>query len=138
MGIVLEPLIRGDDAIGLSSVEGVVMLLEGLEELFKDLVFSALPRFDIRVHLSVVSLLDVVKAEGAITVVVKRLEGSKCELSPEGVHRTNDSSDELVVVNDTIFVGIEGFEESLNILRVDLDSKVIASLGKLVRIEGTT
>ena len=75
MGVVLEPLFRSDFPITLTSIDGIVVLFECLQELRENLIRCALARLDIGVHLGVVGASDVVKGDKTVAGAVENLEG---------------------------------------------------------------
>ncbi len=73
--------------------------LEGVEELLEDLDFG-LPALDhFRVLLSIVDSLDVVNVDCSVSILVQNGEGFVHEALSEGVERSGDASQELVIVD---------------------------------------
>jgi len=63
--VVFNPLIIGDLAVSGSLVVQGVVHLECVQEFQEDVVFCLLASLHIRVHLSIVGLLDVIKVQHA-------------------------------------------------------------------------
>ena len=133
--VVLEPLVDGDTVVTDVFLVVGVMGLEGVDELVENLVLGLLSGLDIGVHLSVVSLSDVVDINDFRAVLVHDLEGLASEVSSELVHLTTDTSEELFVVDGTIVGSVEDLEELLRVGGVEANTEVVDTLLELINVE---
>ena len=87
--------------------------LKRVQELEEDLVLGLFAREHIRVFLSVVALFDIRDFQNSAAVLVNNLEGFLHKATSARVHLAHHASQELVVVDLTVTVGIEQLEDRL-------------------------
>ena len=97
--VVLDPLGTADSSVARVFSAITVVLLEGIDELVQDFILGLLARLNVRVHLSVVLLADVVNLDDTTAVLVHDLEGFLSKALSEVVHDTTDTTEEFVVVD---------------------------------------
>ena len=76
-----------------------MVLLKGVQEFVQNLIFSLLACLNIGVHLSVVSLTDIVDVEDVRLIGIHDLEGLLAETFSELVHLSTNSTEEFLVVD---------------------------------------
>jgi len=113
----------------------VVMRLEGLEEFLKHLLFRFLFRDNIRVECAGVHALEIIIIEIAIAILVHDLKSRlNVDLSVV-VHRATDHTEKLVVLNQTVRIGIKKAEESGNLALGKTDGEVRHGFSELVFVK---
>ena len=133
--VVLKELLRSDFSISFGAVDGVMVLLKGLEELEQNLVFGLLARLDFWVHTSVITLFNVFERQDAVTCVVYLFESLDADVGSEFVQRADHHSHEFVEVNFAIATVIENLEKCCDVFWIDLYAEVVDGLGKLVLVK---
>ena len=93
--------------------------IKGLIELLLDLFFSALSSFDVWMVASLEIFLDVIDLELSLAWEVNSFVGFEYYLGSVLAQLTFDRVDELVISDHTVFVGIEGVENTLDVFRVN-------------------
>lgn len=111
------------------------MLFEGVQEFVKYIFFSFLAKLNIRVVLCVVAALQVFNVNVTVTISIEPLKSQGHNVSSSVTHPTNNSPEELIVVNLSISISIELLEYSANLLRILADSVVSHGLGELLTIK---
>jgi hypothetical protein len=86
-------------------------------------------------HASIVHHLELFKFDALILILVKSLESSFNEGPSELAHFTDDNPEELVEADLTSAIDVDGFEKTLNVLLVNIHTKVINSIRELFKIE---
>lgn len=97
--VVLDPFCLADASVLDVFLIVAVVLLEGVQELEQDLVLGPLSRLNIRVHLAVVLLADVVDVEDARLVAIHDGERFHGHALTELVHLSAHAAEELFVVD---------------------------------------
>ena len=111
------------------------MRLESIHELEKDLFLGLFLRSDIGMLSSIVLVLELNQTYLTIHVNIKSSIGSFAKVLSKLVHFANDESQKFVEVDFSTAVDVHGFEEALDVLRVELNSKVVDCLSELVEIK---
>jgi len=114
-----------------------MMQLKGFKELCENLILSAFSAFDIRMHTGVVFVTQIGNREDTVSVEVERLESSDHNLLSEKTQWALYYSHELVEVNHAIAIYIEGFEQTVNVLGVNIDTKIVDCFCEFVLIKST-
>jgi hypothetical protein len=97
--VVFKPLVERDfTVLNIFSFVSMV-LLKGVQEFVQNLIFSLFACLNIGVHLSVVSLTDIVNVEDARLIGIHDLEGLLAETFSELVHLSTNSTEEFLVVD---------------------------------------
>ena len=111
------------------------MLLEGVNELVQDLILGLLARLNVRVHLSVVTLADIIDIKDAAAILVHDLESLAGEAFSEIVHGATHTTKELVVVDSARAISVEDVEELGRLSRLEADAEVVNGLLELLHAE---
>ena len=114
------------------------MLLESIHELEKDLFLSLLFGSDIGMLSSVVFVLELNQTYLTVHVYIKGSISSFDKVLSKLVHFANDKSKKFVEVDFSTAIDVHGFEETLNVLWVEFNSKVIDCLSELVKIKSAS
>ena len=108
-GVVVIPLLSGDDAVA-------VAVAERGEELDEDLLGSHLSTLNLGVLRSVVDDTQVSACDGTIAIGIELSEALVNDLLSCSVGGTTKSKEELVVADDAVFVGVEVVEKELSLV----------------------
>ena len=133
--VVLDELLLGDNVVGSSVVSHGMLSLEGLQELLKDLILSLLTRDNIGMSAGIVDTLDIFDVNPAVAISIESSISLHDNLLSSLVHGASNSSDELVVLEETGSIVVEVVEELLHLTLGEAEHEVTASLGELVFIK---
>jgi len=134
--VVLVEFILGNDMVGCFVAAHVVGGLEGLKEFLENLLLSLLARDDIGVLGGRVDALDVIVVKVAVAVLVHDGEGLGNDSPAGGVHGSADGTEEFVVLEEAVFVGVKVVEDSLDFTLGEAEAEVAHTLAELVLVEG--
>jgi len=115
-----------------------MVLLKGVDELVKDFILSLFARLDIRVHLGVVALTDVININCAAGIFIHNLESFATETLSEVVHDAADTTKELLVVDSARAISVEDLEKLGRLSRLEANTEIVNSLLELLRTETAT
>jgi hypothetical protein len=113
-----------------------VVVLEGVEELSKNLVLSLLTGLNLRVLLGIIRLADIIDIELARSVNVHNLVDLHDDVLTEGVHLTADGTKELIVGDGTGAISIEKVVDLSTLLISHANTEVMHSLDEFGLIKG--
>ena len=123
--------------LDLVPAEDLMVHIEGLIVLLLDLFFSALSSFDIWMVAGLEIFLDVIDWELSLALEVNSFVGFEYYLSSILAQLTFDRVDELVISDDTVFVGIEGFKNTLDVFRVNFKTEVLDAFCELKKVKSS-
>jgi len=112
------------------------MLLEGLKEFSKDLLFCLPAINNWGMFLRIVDLSNLFNVDNSTSVKVELLEGSFDHSESEGRQFSSDGPQELIILNGTVSVWVKRLKERSNILLRDVNFEISASLFEFHPVEG--
>jgi len=127
-GIVVGPLLVGDNAVA-------VAVAEGGEELNEDLFVSHLSADDLGVLAAVVDDAQVGGGDGTVTIGIELSEALVDDFLSGLIGGASDSVKELVVTDDTILVEVKMIEENTSLALSDRGSEVLKSPVELLFVD---
>ena len=127
-GGVVIPFLAGEDAIS-------VTVAERGEELHEDLFGGHLARDHLGVMAAVVDDAEVGRGDGAVSVTVELSEASSNDVLAGLVGLAAEADKELVVGDDSVFVGVEVLEEDLGLTHGDGGTEVLNSPVELLLVD---
>ena len=129
-GIVVGPLLVGDNAVA-------VAVAEGGEELNEDLFVSHLSADDLGVLAAVVDDTQVGGGDGTVTIGIELSETLVDDFLSGLIGGASDSVKELVVTDDTILVKVKMIKENASLALRDGSSEVLQSPVELLFVDFT-
>ena len=127
-GIVVGPLLVGDNAVA-------VAVAEGGEELNEDLFVSHLSADNLGVLAAVVDDAQVGGGDGTVTIGIELSEALVDDFLSGLIGGASDSVKELVVTDDTILVHVKMFKEDASLALRDFGTKVLESPVELLFVD---
>ena len=106
----------------------VMVHIEGLKEVKKNLVLGLLALDHVRVLLCVVKVSDVIDVNDSVLFDIEHIECLHAELLAEVIHFSADSPQELVVTDLAITIAIESFCEADALVMVQTHAHVFDGL----------
>ena len=113
----------------------VMVHLKGFEEFLQNFIFRFLSAFNFGMFGGIVFSLNVVNIKHTIAIEVNLLKGFLRKLSSELVHGTHNHSDELIEVNISIAVDIEGLEQVVDVFLINVNLEILDTLSEFLKVQ---
>lgn len=107
---------------------------ECLHELYKNLSFRLFARSDLWVSRTVIPLGKFLHVKLTILIEIESLKSTFHQTSSKLAHFSNDDPQEFIEVNLSTLINVHRFEETLNILWVNINSEIAAAFLKLHKV----
>ena len=111
------------------------MLLKGLKEFGQDLILCSFTALYIRVHAGVVLVAKIYNCENSVSIEVKSFKSSYDDLLSELTQWAFHYSHDLIEVDDSVAIGIERLEQTINIFGVNVYAKIGDCLREFVLVK---
>lgn len=108
-----------------------MMSLKCVKEFIENLVFGFLTSEDIRMFFTIVYAFDIGNIKVSIMILVHNVKGFHGKTGSKLVHRSSDSSQELIVIDSTIAVSVKFIESHNHLLLSKTESHLSKCLDHL-------
>ena len=111
------------------------MLLEGVEELIKDVFFSLLAHLDFRMLRCIVQALKVLNVYNTVAITVEAVISLSYTGTTAVIHLTHNYSQEFIIVNGVVSFEVEETEDTVELRRFYSNAVILHGLSELASVE---